>query len=144
MNIKKLDHVGITVKDIDQTIAALERVLGVKAFGRETSDDDRVKLGFVPLGDTALQLLEHWGEARGPVGSHFREQGPGSPHIAVEVADIREEIAKLRAAGVPLLGDPPQPGARGSLTAFVDPSATNGLLTELVEHSKAPDPSGKS
>jgi len=137
MNVKKLDHVGLTVRDIDGTIAALERVLGVKAFGREVREDDRVKLGFVPLGDTALQLLEHWGEAHGPVGRHFREQQKGSPHIAVEVADIVEEIARLRAAGVPLLGSPPQPGARGTLTAFIDPSATGGLLTELVEHPKS-------
>lgn len=137
MNIEKLDHIGLTVKDIDQTVAALERVLGVKAFGRETLDEDRVKLGFIPLGDTALQLLQHWGEASTPVGRHFREQGPGSPHIAVEVADIRQELARLRAAGVPLLGNPPQQGARGSLTAFIDPSATNGLLTELVEHAKS-------
>ena len=143
MYIKKLDHIGLTVKDIDATIATLERVLGVRAFGREERPDDRVKLGFVPLGDTALQLLEHWGDAHGAVGRHFREQGPGSPHIAVEVGDIRAEIASLRAAGVPMLGDPPQPGARGSLTAFIDPAATNGLFTELVEHPKA-DPSGTS
>jgi methylmalonyl-CoA/ethylmalonyl-CoA epimerase len=136
--IRKLDHVGLTVRDIDQTIAALERVLGVKAFGREVREDDRVKLGFVPLGDdTALQLLQHWGEPPGPVGRYFREQGPGSPHIAVEVADIRAEIAALRAAGIPMLGNPPQPGARGTLTAFIDPSATGGLLTELVEHPKS-------
>ena len=134
MEIKKLDHIGLTVKDIESAITALENVLGVKAFSREERPDDRVKIGFLPLGNTALQLLEHWGEAHGPVGRYFREQGPGSPHIAVEVADIRDEIAKLRAASVPLLGDPPQPGARGSLTAFIDPSATGGLLAELVEH----------
>jgi methylmalonyl-CoA/ethylmalonyl-CoA epimerase len=139
VNIKKLDHVGLTVRDIDQAIAALERVLGVKAFGREVREEDRVKLGFVPLGgDVALQLLQHWGEAPGQVGRYFREQGPGSPHIAVEVTDIRAEIAALRAAGVPLMGNPPQPGARGTLTAFIDPSATGGLFTELVEHPKSP------
>ena len=137
MNIKKLDHIGLTVRDIDRTIAELERVLRVKAFDREDSEEDRCKRGFLPLGDTALQLLEHWGEAPGPVGRHFREHGPGSPHIAVEVDDIREEIARLRAAGVPFLGNPPQPGARGTLTAFIDPSATSGLLTELVEHPKS-------
>lgn len=137
MDINRLDHVGLTVRNIDQTIAALERVFGVKAFGREVREDDRVKLGFVPLGDTALQLLEHWGDAPGPVGRHFREQQKGSPHIAVEVADIREEMARLSAAGVPFLGSPPQPGARGSLTAFIDPTATAGLLVELVEHPKS-------
>jgi methylmalonyl-CoA/ethylmalonyl-CoA epimerase len=136
MNVKKLDHVGLTVRDLDKTIAALERVLGVKAFGREDRPDDRVRLGFVPLGDTALQLLEHWGEAHSAVGRWFREQGPGSPHIALEVEDLRAEIVALRAAGVPLLGNPPDPGARGSVTAFIDPLATNGLLTELVEHQK--------
>lgn len=141
MDIKKLDHIGLTVRNIDATIATLERVLGVSAFGCETRSDDRVKLGFVPLGDTPLQLLEHWGEAHGAVGRHFRDQGPGFPHIAIEVGDIREEIARLRAAGVPLLGDPPQPGARGSLTAFIDPSATNGLFTELVEHPRSGTPS---
>ena len=135
MRINKLDHIGLTVGNIDETIAKLERVLGVKAFGRETREEDRVKLGFVPLGDTPLQLLEHWGEAGSPVGRHFREQGPGSPHIAVEVSDIREEMAKLRSAGVPLLSEAPQPGARGSLTAFIDPAATDGVLTELVQHS---------
>ena len=137
MEIKKLDHIGLTVRNIDQVIEALERVLGVKAFSREVREDDRVKVAFLPLGHTALQLLEHWGEAPGPVGRHFREQGPGSPHIAIEVADIRAELAKLRAAGVPVLGNPPQPGARGSLTGFIDPSATKGLLTELVEHPKS-------
>ena len=136
MDIKKLDHIGLTVRNIENVIATLERVLDVKAFGREVRDEDRVKIGFVPLGDTALQLLEHWGEAPGAVGRHFREQGPGSPHIALEVADIRGEIARLRAAGISFLGNPPQPGARGSLTAFIDPQATNGLLTELVEHPK--------
>jgi len=144
MNIKRLDHVGLTVRDIDQTIATLERVLKVKAFGREDSEEDRVKRGFLPLGDTALQLLQHWGEAPGPVGQHFREQGPGSPHIAVEVDDIREAIAALRAAGVPFLGNPPQPGARGTLTAFIDPSATGGLFTELVEYPKSGSPPGES
>ncbi len=140
MEIKKLDHIGLTVKDIDKMIATLERVLGVKAFSREDREDDRVKLGFLPLGDTALQLLEHWGEGRSPVGRYFREQGPGSFHVAIEVADIGEEMARLGAAGVPFLSEAPQPGARGSLTAFIDPAATNGLLMELVEHPKSTPP----
>ncbi len=140
MDIKKLDHIGLTVSDIDDTIAALERVLGVTAFGRETRDEDQVKLGFVPLGDTPLQLLQHWGEAGSPVGRYFREQGPGSPHIAVEVADIEGEMARLREAGIPLMSEAPQSGARGSLTVFIDPAATDGLLTELVEHPKKSTP----
>jgi methylmalonyl-CoA/ethylmalonyl-CoA epimerase len=135
MEIKKLDHIGLTVRNIDQVIATLEKVLGVKAFSREVREHDRVKVGFIPLGNTALQLLEHWGEAPGPLGQYFRDKGPGQPHIAVEVADIHAEIAKLKEAGVPFLGGAPTPGARGSITAFIHPSATSGLMTELVEHS---------
>jgi methylmalonyl-CoA/ethylmalonyl-CoA epimerase len=137
MKIMRLDHVGLTVKNIEQVIETLERVLGVKAFACDASEEDRVKRGHLPLGNTTLQLLEHWGEAPGPVGQHFRDQGPGSPHIAVEVENIREEIDKLRAANIPMLSDSPQPGTRGTLTAFIHPSATKGLLTELVEHPKA-------
>jgi len=137
MKVVRLDHVGLTVRNIEQVIEGLERVLGVKAFACSNSEEDRVKCGHLPLGNTTLQLLEHWGDAPTRVGKHFREQGPGSAHIALEVENIQEELDRLRAAGVPLFDETPAHGTRGTLTAFIDPAATQGLLTELVEHPKS-------
>lgn len=139
MKVVKLDHVGLTVRNIEQVIENLEKILGVKAYACGTNEEDRVKHGHIPLGNTSLQLLEHWGEAPTRVGRHFREQGPGSPHIALEVEDIDEALAGLRAANIPLFNETAAPGTRGTRTAFIDPAATNGLLTELVEHPKTGD-----
>ena len=135
MDVKKLDHVGLVVADIEKAIETCETLLGLKVSHREENTLHGVTLAFLPMGDTTLELLEYApGEPKTPISKYLREQGHGGPHIAIEVTGIVDQVAKLKAAGVPFLGDPPQPGSRGSTIAFFHPDVTNGLLTELVEH----------
>lgn len=135
MEVKKLDHIGVVVKDLEKAIETCQSLLGLDVSHREEITAHGVKLAFLPIGDTTLELLEYApGEPKSVLAKFQAEQGEGGPHIAIEVKGIREQVEQLKAAGIPFLGDPPQNGSRGSTIAFFHPSVTNGLLTELVEH----------
>ncbi|MCG6964276.1 MAG: methylmalonyl-CoA epimerase [Acidobacteria bacterium] len=127
----KVDHIGIAVRSLKEGLEPY-RVLGLELAGTEEVPGQGVRVGFLPLGETRLELLEPMGEDS-PIGRHLERRGPGLHHICLRVDDIRASMSRLREAGMRLLSDEPQAGAHGCLVCFVHPASTGGVLLELSQ-----------
>jgi len=127
----ELDHIGIAVPDI-QEAAELYRALGLELADVEEVPGQGVKVGFLPVGGSTLELLAPLDEDS-PIARHLERRGPGLHHICLRVADIRAVMARLREQGVRLLSDEPQSGAHGCLVCFIHPKSASGVLLELSQ-----------
>jgi methylmalonyl-CoA/ethylmalonyl-CoA epimerase len=134
----RLDHIGIAVESIAEGLKAYE-ALGLELAGTEEVTGQGVRVAFLPVGDSRLELLEPTSPSS-PIARHLERRGPGLHHICLRVADIRHAMADLRARGVRLLSEEPQPGAHGALVCFVHPKDSGGVLIELSQ----PAPTGAS
>ena len=134
MDISRVDHIGIAVTNLDETIKFYEEVLGLKNNGTETVADQKVKVAFFPVGDTEFEFLESTSED-GPIAKFIEgNKGRGGiQHIAVRVGDIKAAIAELKAKGVAMIDEEPRYGAGGASIAFCHPKSTGGILLELCE-----------
>lgn len=131
MKALKIDHIGIAVKDIEKALAFYETI-GLKAEGTEIVEEQMVKVAFLPLGDSELELLESI-SPDGPIAKHIEKKGEGIQHIALRVENLEETIADLIAKGVRMIDEKPRYGAGGAKIAFVHPKSTGGILLELSE-----------
>ncbi len=127
-----LDHIGIAVRDLDTALAFYRDALGLEVGEVEEVPSQQVRAQFLPLGETALELLEATSEGSAIARSIVR-RGPGIHHITLRVDDLAATLASLRDRGVRLVDEHPRPGAGGSLVAFIHPSAAQGVLIELKE-----------
>ena len=134
MDISKVDHIGIAVTNLDETIKFYEDVLGIKCQGTETVADQKVRVAFFPVGDTELEFLESTSED-GPIAKFIEgNKGRGGiQHIALRVPDIKAAIAEMKEKGVTMIDNEPRYGAGGASIAFCHPKATGGILLELSE-----------
>jgi len=138
MDISRIDHIGIAVTNLDETIKFYEKTLGLKNNGTETVADQKVKVAFFPVGDTELEFLESTSED-GPI-ARFIEANKGRggiQHIAVRVPDVKAAIAELKANGVAMIDEEPRYGAGGASIAFCHPKSTGGILLELCERKNS-------
>ena len=126
-----LDHIGIAVESLAKGVEFYE-ALGLDLEGIEEVAEQGVKVGFLPVGEPRIELLEPIGESS-PIASHLERRGPGLHHICVRVPDIRSAMAGLVERGYRLLSDEPQQGAHGCLVCFVHPKSTGGVLLELSQ-----------
>jgi methylmalonyl-CoA/ethylmalonyl-CoA epimerase len=126
-----LDHVGIAVESIRDAREVYE-AMGLELEGIEEVIEQGVKVGFLPVGDTRLELLEPTAP-ESPVARHLERRGPGLHHLCIGVTDIRTAMADLAARGFRLLSDEPQRGAHGCLVCFVHPKTAGGVLIELSQ-----------
>ena len=131
MELKRVDHVGIAVKNLDEAVKFYES-LGFKASGYEVVAEQKVKVAFLPCGDSELELLEST-EPDGPIARFIEKNGPGIQHIAIRVDDIDKALEELKAQGVRLIDQTPRYGAGNARIAFVHPKATGGVLLELTQ-----------
>ena len=127
----KINHLGIATKSIDDALS-FWNTLGLDNVHTETVDDQKVRVAMLPIGESRIELLEPTSDDS-PISKFLEKRGGGIHHIAVEVEDIAAVLEKLRSKGVRLIDEVPRIGAEGCLVAFVHPSATNGVLLELVE-----------
>lgn len=125
----KIHHVGIAVHTLDQK-NFWDTFLGIQAEEVKEIAEQKTKIAFIPLGDTLIELLEPMGE--GPISTFLEKRGEGIHHIAIQVTDIEEVMARMAAGGIRLIDDVPKQGAEGKI-AFVHPKSTGGILLELVE-----------
>lgn len=128
----KIDHIGIATRQISESLSVWVDSLGLTLEATEEVPEQGVRVAMLPIGETRLELLEPLSEDS-PVGRFLAKRGPGIHHVAIRVADIRVELSKLKESGARLIDDAPRVGAGGCLVAFVHPSATGGVLLELVE-----------
>ena len=131
-----LDHIGIAVGDIHASLGFFRDALGLDVDAPEDVPSQRVRVTFLPAGQSSVELLEPT-TPDSAVARHLSKRGAGMHHIAFRVDDIRAALAELKARGVRLIDDVPRPGAHGSLVAFIHPSATDGVLVELKQADAA-------
>jgi methylmalonyl-CoA/ethylmalonyl-CoA epimerase len=136
---KRLHHVGIAVPSLDEGADTWgPGGLGLIEEAREDVVSAGTRVAMFPVGESRVELLEAMGEDTA-VGKFLAKRGPGIHHLCFEVDDIEAEIERIAATGLRLLGDPPSPGAHGSLVAFIHPSDTGGVLIELNQFATTPD-----
>jgi methylmalonyl-CoA/ethylmalonyl-CoA epimerase len=130
--VKKIDHVGIAVKNLDEALKFYENVLGLKAAGTEVVEEQKVKVAFLPTGDSEVELLEATSEDS-PVAKFIEKNGEGIQHIAYRVDDVEAAIAKMKELGMRMIDEKPRYGAGGAKIAFCHPKSTGGVLVELCQ-----------
>jgi methylmalonyl-CoA epimerase len=129
-----LDHVGIAVHSIDESLPLFESITGGKGYGRETVETQGVEVVFIGQGDGRLELLAPTREDSA-VAKFLAKRGPGMHHLCYRVADVQAELDRYRDSGAQLIDQHPRTGAAGHLVAFVHPKSTGGVLTELLQAS---------
>ena len=134
--IRKIEHIGIAVRGLEQRLTFWASALGMEVGGMETVESEQVKVAFLPAGESRIELLEPTGEGSA-VARHIEKRGEGIHHLALQVEDLPGLVQRLRDAGVTLVGEAPRPGAGGSTVAFVHPKAAGGVLIELVQAEPA-------
>ena len=127
-----LDHVGIAVTDLAAALAFYRDALGLEIQTPEEVPSQRVRVHFIPVGDSSLELLEATDD-RSPIAKYTAKRGPGLHHITLRVDDLAAALAQLKERGVRLIDEAPRPGAHGSLVAFIHPSSAHGVLVELMQ-----------
>jgi methylmalonyl-CoA epimerase len=132
MNLTDIDHVGIAVDDLEASVAAYRRLLGVEPAHRERVEDQGVEEVLFAVGSSYIQLLGALG-ADTPVGRSLDKRGPGVHHVAYRVNDVAAALDELREQGARLIDDAPRAGSRDTLIAFVHPASMGGVLVELVQ-----------
>ena len=130
--VNKVDHVGIAVKDLEQAKKFYTEMLGIPAMGEEVVAEQKVKVCFIPCGDSEIELLEST-EPDGPIAKFIEKKGEGIQHVALNVDNIENALADLKEKGVLLIDEKPRYGAGGASIAFVHPKSTGGILLELSE-----------
>lgn len=128
----RIHHVGIAVDDLEAAVELYRRSFGLEPVHRERVEDQGVDEVLFAVGESYIQLLGSLGDDT-PVGRFLARRGPGIHHVGYAVDDVAAGLDRLRSAGVRLVDESPRPGSRGTSVAFVHPSATGGVLIELVQ-----------
>ena len=131
MKIRRVNHLGVIVGDLDGAVQSFTEHLGLTLDHTEQYGDE-LDIAFLPCGETLVELIKPRTE-QGSNADYLKEHGPGIQHVAFEVDDIDAALAELDERGVKALGDAPMPGAGGTRIAFLDPQAFGGILVELCE-----------
>ncbi len=127
----KIDHIGVAVKSIETAVKAYE-ALGLKVSSTDTIASEAVKVAFLPIGETRIELLEP-ASADSNIGKAIEKRGEGIHHIALLVDDIEEAIRAAKEQGLQLISETPRVGAHGRKVAFIHPKSTGGVLFEFVQ-----------
>ncbi len=128
--MKKIEHLGIAVRDIDKGIDLYEKLLGTPCYKRETVETEGVVTAFFRTGESKVELLQGLNETS-PITRFIEKKGEGIHHIAFAVENIHAEIDRLKREGFELINDVPKEGADNKLIAFLHPRSTNGVLVEI-------------
>jgi methylmalonyl-CoA/ethylmalonyl-CoA epimerase len=131
MKITRVDHIGIAVKSIAESLKVYE-AMGLKAVGVEEVAEQKVRVAFLPIGEAEIELLESTAPD-GPVAKYIEKNGEGIQHVALRVDNLEAALAEMKAKGVRLIDEKPRYGAGGAKIAFVHPRSTGGVLLELSE-----------
>jgi len=132
MKALKVDHIGIAVKNLDETLKFYTDILGLECQGTEVVEEQKVRVAFLPVGDTEVELLESTTDD-GPIARFIEKNGEGMQHIAFKVDNIEEAIAYMQEKGMRMIDEAPRYGAGGAKIAFVHPKSSNRVLVELSQ-----------
>ncbi|SFW64911.1 methylmalonyl-CoA epimerase [Sinomicrobium oceani] len=130
--MKKIEHIGIAVRNMDTANTLYTKLLGVEPYKTETVESEKVKTSFFRVGESKIELLEAT-DPDSAIHKFIEKRGEGIHHIAFDVDDIKMEIERLQAEGFTILNPEPKQGADGKLVAFLHPKGTHGVLVELCQ-----------
>jgi methylmalonyl-CoA/ethylmalonyl-CoA epimerase len=137
--IERIDHIGIAVHSIASSLPLYRDVLGLTYLGEEIVEEQGVRVAFLALGESKIELLEPLDED-GPIARHLERRGEGIHHIAMGCEDIEAARDRVAAHDIRLLSDEPLDGAHGKLISFLHPKDTGRVLLELTQRTDAQEP----
>lgn len=132
MELTHIEHIGIAVRNLDDSIKYYEGVLGLKCYSIEEVTDQKVKTAFFKIGQTKIELLEST-DSEGPIGKFIEKKGEGIHHLAFHVNNLQKSLDEVSSKGIRLIDNKPRSGAEGLDIAFLHPKSTYGVLTEFCE-----------
>lgn len=130
-----IEHLGIAVNSLDESIPFFENILGLTCYAVEEVAEQKVKTAFFMVGQTKIELLEST-DPEGPIGKFLENKGQGIHHVAFAVEGLQEKLEMVAGKGIRLIDKTPRKGAEGMNIAFLHPKSTCGVLMELCEHPK--------
>lgn len=130
--LRKIEHLGIAVKSIEESLGTFEVLLGSSCYKIEEVASEGVRTAFLQIGESKIELLEAT-DPSSPIAKYLEKRGPGIHHIAFDVEDIQAEIARLTGEGYTLIHTSPKDGADNKLIAFLHPKSTESILVELCQ-----------
>ena len=133
MKLSHIEHIGIAVNSLEESIPYYEEVLALKCYAIEEVKDQKVKTAFFKVGQTKIELLEST-DPEGPIGKFIEKKGQGIHHLAFAVDGIENALAEAESKGILLIDKQPRKGAEGLDIAFLHPKSTMGILTEFCEN----------
>lgn len=125
-----IEHIGIAVSNLEESISYYQKVLGLECYAIEEVADQKVRTAFFKVGDTKIELLEST-DPEGPIGKYIEKKGPGIHHLAFAVENVEEALKHAEAEGVRLIDKQARKGAEGLNIGFLHPKSTFGVLTEF-------------
>lgn len=135
-SLKKINHIGIAVRDLETSIQLYTNVLGLKLKGIETVESEKVRVAFIEIGEVKIELLEAT-SPESPIAKFIEKKGEGIHHIALETDNCEKQLEIVREHGIKLINEVPKKGAHDSLVAFLHPNSTNKVLFELCQPSSS-------
>lgn len=136
--VSALDHIAIATANLAESLAFYERALGLRPTHVEKLPERGIRVAFLPIGDTRIELIEPLHDAS-EVSAFLSKRGGGIHHLAFRSGDVDNAVAELKAEGIRLTSDEAAPGAHGCRVAFIHPKSSGGTLIEL---STPPDAHG--
>ena len=130
--MRKIEHIGIAVKDLAAPNAVFEKLFGAPPYQQEPVESEGVNTSFFASGPNKIELLEAT-HPDSPIAKFIEKKGEGIHHIAFDVADIKAEVLRLQAEGFVVLNETPKRGADNKWVVFLHPKSTNGVLIELCQ-----------
>ena len=130
--MKKIEHIGIAVKDLNSANNIYSKLLNTSPYKMEKVESENVNTSFFQVGESKIELLEGT-SPDSPISKFIEKRGEGVHHIAFEVDDIEKEIARLTKEGFQMIHEKPKDGADNKLIAFLHPKSSNGVLIELCQ-----------
>ena len=125
-----IEHIGIAVNSLEESIPYYEKVLGLECYAIEEVADQKVRTAFFKVGETKIELLEST-DSEGPIGKFIEKKGPGVHHLAFAMDNVSEALKHAADQGVRLIDEQPRKGAEGLQIGFLHPKSTQGVLTEF-------------
>ncbi|MBL4709898.1 MAG: methylmalonyl-CoA epimerase [Flavobacteriales bacterium] len=133
--LNKIEHLGIAVKNIEESAKMYETLLGKPSYKTEVVESEGVSTMFFQIGESKIELLEAT-NPESPIAKFIEKRGEGIHHVAYDVSDIELELARLKKEGFQLIHEVPKAGADNKRIAFLHPKSTGGVLVELCEEKK--------
>jgi methylmalonyl-CoA epimerase len=134
--IKKIDHIGVVVNDIEEASKVYQQALGLSLAKIQERPDQAVTIAFLPTGESEIELVQPVTDDSS-VAKFLQKRGEGIHHLCLEVDDIEETLADLQEKGLQLIDETPRTGPGGERFAFIHPKSTHGVLIELYEYPKS-------